>query len=167
MWLLNHWIPLSKELLYGIGFLLFLIAIVAVVIIIRKKKGNKSEFPTSRAFKGKNLERLSKIGKKDLDVNYDDMPIVGLKWQDPETESSNVDYDDDDEEREIDDGYTVVEKAIQEKIQKLQTTPSLPSSGKKASTKKEIKEIKQDKTSVKKDAIGDKMDFFTTGKSAL
>ena len=155
MWLLNHWIPLSKELLYGIGFLLFLIAIVAVVVIIRKKKNRKSEFSASRVFKGLNLERL---GKKE-DANYDDMPIVDLKWQKdvPNIEQEDSDYNDDDEEK-IDDGYTVVEKSIQEKIQKFQASPP-----KKLSKKEESKVTKV----VKKDAIGDKMDFFTTGKSAL
>lgn len=164
MWIAGYWFSFSRELLYGLGFLLFLLAIVVVVIVAKRKRDRGPKFSASRIFKGKNLERAGK-NKKDLDVNYDDMPIVGLKWQEDSKELSNLDYgDDDDEEGAVDDGYTVVEKAIQEKIQKFQADP--PSKKQVLTPKKE--EIKKATVaSVKKDATGDKMDFFTTGKSAL
>jgi len=168
MWLLSHWIPVSKELLYGIGFLLFLLVVVGVVLIARRGRKREDDFPANRIFRGKNLERVAGNGRKDLD--YSNMPIVGLKWQQKGDAISNYEdpiYDDDDDEDKVDDGYkdlTVVEKTIQEKAKQLNFAPQKPSSP--AFSQKD--DVKKTKTApVKKDATGDKMDFFTTGKSAL
>jgi hypothetical protein len=160
MWFSGHYISLSRELLYGIGFLLFLLVIAIVIIVVKRKKKSRDVFPANRIFRGKNLERAGR--NRDLDVNYDDMPIVDLKWQKGNSVTS-LDYEeenDDDEEDKVDDGYTVVEKAIQEKIQKFQATPP----AQKVSVKKDKSKNVQP---IKKDAAKDKMDFFTTGKSAL
>jgi len=163
MWFAGHYISLSRELLYGIGFLLFLLIIAVAIIVIKRRKKSKDVFPASRIFKGKNLERAGR--KKDLDVNYDDMPIVDLKWQKGNQNQMEIDYEDDDDnddEKALDDGYTVVEKAIQEKIQKFQSSP--PSQ--KASVVKQ-KDKQRNTQPIKKDAAKDKMDFFTTNKNAL
>lgn len=153
MWIAGWYFPFSRELLYGIGFLLFLSVFVVAIILIKRRK-SKGTFSSSRVFKGKNLERAG----KNKDLVYDDMPIVDLKWQKGKQNLSEIEEDDSDDEEEgvADDGYTVVEKVIQEKAQKLQTTPS----------KKTIKK-EDNKKPIVKDATGDKMDFFTTGKSAL
>lgn len=165
MWLLNHYIPISREILYGIGFLLFVLAIVAVVLIAKRKKNREDDFPANRVFRGKNLERAGNGRNKDLD--YSDMPIVDLKWQQKGDAVPNYEdpvYDDDDDEDKVDDGYTVVEKTIQEKAKQLNFSPQKPSSS-TSSKKEDVKKAKS--TPVKKDATGDKMDFFTTNKNAL
>ena len=163
MWIAGIWIPASRELLYGIGLLLVLVAVAMAVIIVKRKK-KEDGFPPNRIFKGRNLERAGKKTIKELD--YDDMPVVGLKWQNGETSPEDPSYigeEDEDDEDGVDDGYkdlTVVEKTIQEKAKQLQFTPP------KQSSKTPKKEAKTE-TSKKKDATMDKMDFFTTGKSAL
>ena len=167
MWIAGVWVPVSREMLYGIGFLLFLVAIAATVIAVKNRR-KKDVFPPNRIFKGKNLERASKKTVKDLDLNYDDMPIVGLKWQkgdDALSESIYEEDEDDEDEDRVDDGYkdlTVVEKTIQEKAKQLQFTPQP-----KTAPKKDSKVAAKKESPKKKDATGDKMDFFTTGKSAL
>jgi hypothetical protein len=171
MWLGGIWVPVTKEIVYGIGVLLLLILIVGIVVAIKRKKDNQG-FSSSRLFRGKNLERASKsFLKTKNDVNYDDMPIVGLNWSKDgdQKKSPNFDEgmnDDDDDEDQVDDGYTVVEKTIQEKAKQLPFVPPQKQSA-KSSPSPSSSPKKEAKSAVKKDATGDKMDFFTTGKSAL
>ena len=165
MWIAGYWVGISREMLYGIGCLLFLVAIAGAVIAVKNRK-KKDSFSPNRIFKGKNLERAGKKTIKELD--YDDMPVVGLKWQEggnASLESVYEEEEDEDDEDRVDDGYrdlTVVEKTIQEKAKQLQFTPQP-----KTTPKKEPKAAVKKETPRKKDATGDKMDFFTTGKSAL
>lgn len=163
MWLFSHWIPITREILYGIGFVLF---VTLVVLIIVKTRRKKEELTGSRVFKGKNLERAN-VGKfltKKSEKDYEDLPIVDLKWQkgkgNKNKKSSAVASEEEDDDEEVDDGYadlTVVEKTIAEKAKQLQFT----------NPKKQSTVSKKTSAPVRKDATGDKIDFFTQGKNAL
>jgi FtsZ-interacting cell division protein ZipA len=166
VWLGGIWVPVGKEVFLGICLLLVVVLVVFLAITLKNRKKDKVDFSA------KNLERADKkFFKKKEEVNYDDLPIVDLKWQKGEdggkqasSESDFMPEDEDDEDDSVDDGYTVVEKTIQEKAQKLDFSPQKQSA---KSPPSPAKEPKKEVKPIKKDATGDKMDFFTTGKSAL
>lgn len=154
MWLMGTWIPVTKEILYGIGFVIFVAAIVVIVVRKKMTATKLPKFPARTVFKGAKLDKAEQ-----------DLPIVELPWDKKGKKKSKDDFDDkefdEEDSDDEDDGYTVVEKTIQSGKPQMLKTPAPPA-------RKEPKENKEKPLPVaKKGPDGDKMDFFTTNKNAL
>ena len=150
MWLMGHWIMLSKEILYGVGFAIFLGIIIFAVIKMKGRK--KTALPPKKViFKGVKLDQAEQ-----------ELPIVDLPWDKKGRKrgqsKEDLEEEEDSEEGDEDDGYTVVEKTLQSGKPQLMKPPSPPQ-------KKNVEKISV--AQKKKNPEEDKVDFFTSNKSAL